>query len=863
MPQQNPPPQAGIRYDSMVFRALVAFVAAIVALLLRTVAGGLLQPQSCWLILLPGVVFSAWYGGLKPGLITTLALLPAGYFFNGPDNGLAAGLFAVTSIAICLAMQRLRVEHFQSQATSQRLHEVFESTQDAILSLDCDFRCLYANRRAGQIAKKEPAQLFGKSLRLIFPETPGATLYRELNRVARDRSAAHFREKTEIGSRWYEFDAYPTPDGFNLFVRDITDRKTAEADTDRRGLDSVLREMPIGVLLTSSDMRVKLINPAAEKLFGALLRAGDRIDLNRRGTLQTPEGARLEQSQWPTRLALETGVRVSNQELDYLRPDGTQFTLIVSAVPLTGADGNVEAVLGTYLDVTSLRRAQKALRVSEDRLRRLFDSPVIGVVSGEGDNLLEANAAWLNMLGYTREELESGTLSWRTLSPPDCEVADERAKRQMAGKGFCDPMEREFFAKDGRRVPVLLGATAYEENNWTRWIAWVLDLSERKKLESRLRDAAKLESIGLLAGGIAHDFNNILTSIMGNASLAFETVPSGHEARGWLQNTLLATERAADLTRQLLAYAGKGRFIVRPVNVSAVVGEIGQLIRSSIPRNVELNMELAPGLPAVDSDAAQLQQVLMNLVINAAEAAGGNHGAVHVATGAVNVTPEWLRDRHFDSELSPGVHVSITVRDNGEGMDSETLKRIFDPFFTTKFPGRGLGLAAATGIVRSHKGAIEVCSKLGEGSTFQVMLPASSGGVAAAEPVVQPAPPEGSGTILVVDDEEVVRTVAKSTLSRYGYTVLTAENGREALKIYRGMSHSISLVILDMTMPKMSGDETLANLRAIHSNAKILLSSGFEQDETTRYFGAAGFIQKPYTASALAAKVTEVLRETA
>jgi PAS domain S-box-containing protein len=871
MPQESIS-ETNTRYDSRLFRSLVAMAAAAVALLVRMAIDSAVQPQAPWLILIMGVAFSAWYGGLKPGLLTTLLLLPGGYYLNGNSGELGAALFAITAVAICMAMQTLRMEKFRSQTTGQRLHEVLESTQDAILSLDRDLCCLYANRPAGQIAKKDPSLLYGKSLRLIFPETPTVTLYRELNRVVRERIPSHFTEKTAIARRWYEFEAYPTPAGLNLFVRDVTARKALETEqaairsthaAEQLRLESVLRELPVGVIITTREMRVEVINPAAAAMFGDSIHTGDNLDSIRTGTLQTLDGAPIDRSDWPVRLTFETGERGINHEVEYLRPDGMTVTLIINTLPLTGADGNVMAVLGTYLDVTSIRQMQKALRASEGRLRRLFESPVIGIVSGDEEKLLEANDAYLTMLGYTREELEQGMVRWQDMTPPGYSEADERARLQLQEQGFCDPVEKELFAKGGHRVPVLAGTTSYDRDHWSPWISWVLDLSDRRKLENRLREAAKLESIGLLAGGIAHDFNNILTSVMGNTSLAFEALPPRHETREWLQNAMRATERAADLTRQLLAYAGKGQFVVRSVDASEVMSEISQLIRASISRQIDLELALAPGLPAVEADATQLQQLLMNLVINAAEAVGETAGAVIVRTESVQVNPEWLQAEGFDTELPPGEYVSIDVSDTGCGMDSETLKRIFDPFFTTKFTGRGLGLAAAMGIVRAHHGAIRVRSAAGQGSSFRVLLPASARTVRHAVTVHATEPVAGTGTILVVDDEEAVRSVAKGALERYGYTVLTAEHGREALDIYRGLSHGVDLVILDVTMPKMSGQETLLNLLAIHAEARILLSSGFSQEEAAQPygdFGAVGFLQKPYTAAALAARVAEVMK---
>ena len=252
----------------------------------------------------------------------------------------------------------------------------------------------------------------------------------------------------------------------------------------------------------------------------------------------------------------------------------------------------------------------------------------------------------------------------------------------------------------------------------------MLDLSEHRRLEERVRQAAKAESIGLLAGGVAHDFNNLLTIIIGNASLAHVMLPGESPVQSQIANALRAAERAADLTRQLLAYAGKGQFVVQPADVSAVIRDIGELFRASTTREIGVHLDLAHGLPLVSMDATQIQQLVMNLVINGVESIDGRGGTVRVATSAAEVGETFLRSADLVTDMAPGHYVRIEVADDGCGMDAETRRRIFDPFFTTKFTGRGLGLAAAAGIVRAHQGGMTVRSMPGEGSTFEVFLPA-------------------------------------------------------------------------------------------------------------------------------------------
>ena len=388
-----------------------------------------------------------------------------------------------------------------------------------------------------------------------------------------------------------------------------------------------------------------------------------------------------------------------------------------------------------------------------------------------------------------------------------------------------------------------------------------MDVTGRKQVEEKLLQAQKLESLGILAGGIAHDFNNLLTGILGNASLLADELHAHPEARRLAQSAIEAAQQAAHLTRQMLAYSGRSRFVTERINCSQQVRAITSLLAASIPKNVVLQQELADGLPAIEADAGQLQQLIMNLVINGAEAVGAVPGSVTVSTRVEQVSEEFLARATFVGDVSPGAYVLFEVRDTGCGMDDATVARIFDPFFTTKFTGRGLGLAAVLGIVRGHKGAINVRSRPGGGTTFQVLFPAARGEAHAPTPSTAEPAAVGRGTILVVDGEEIVRCTAKFALERYGYRVLLASDGREALETFARRSGDVSLVLLDITMPSMDGEATFRELRKIRPDAAVLGSSGYSEAEALARFGdgLSGFIQKPYTAERLAQKVQSCL----
>jgi len=391
---------------------------------------------------------------------------------------------------------------------------------------------------------------------------------------------------------------------------------------------------------------------------------------------------------------------------------------------------------------------------------------------------------------------------------------------------------------------------------------------ERRQLEEQLRHAQKLESLGLLAGGVAHDFNNLLTGILGNASLVLDLMQPEESIKGMLEDIIRASERAADLTRQLLAYAGKGKFVIEPVDTSALVRDISGLLRSSATR-AELRLELHPNLPPIEADASQIQQLVMNLILNAVEATGERPGLVRVITSLRMIGLHERLSHYQPDPPRPGPHVMLQVSDNGCGMSESVKAQIFDPFFTTKFTGRGLGLSAALGIVRGHRGAIRVESVEGVGSTFTVVLPVSP--ETAVDPAIArasalpDAPHASLGAVLIIDDEDVVRRTARAALENFGYTVFEAANGRDGADLFSRLHDRVSAVLLDLTMPYMDGHEVWRYIRRIRPDMQVVISSGFEESDAMKQFTeepCLSFIQKPYTAAALLRTIGQATERT-
>ncbi len=520
--------------------------------------------------------------------------------------------------------------------------------------------------------------------------------------------------------------------------------------------------------------------------------------------------------------------------------------------------------------IADRKRAEEKLRDSEKRFRLVVESSPLAIGVIAQDAAIEyVNPKFVEKFGYTLDDVPT-LADWDRLAYPDSAYRQniierwqallERAAKQ---RGAAHGTEVSVTCKDGSVREIEVFGTPMGN----KALAFFLDITERKrmaeehrKIEAQMRQVQRLESLGVLAGGIAHDFNNLLTAILGNADLALRTLSPVSPARQRVEEIAKASQHAADLCRQMLAYSGKGRFVLGRYDLSEIVREMGQILEVSISKNAVVRYSLAEGLPAVEADVTQIRQILMNLITNASEALGEARGVITVVTGVMECDEAYLSESYLNDRLPGGRYVSIEVSDTGAGMDEETRGRLFDPFFTTKFTGRGLGLAAVLGIVRGHKGAIKVYSEVGKGTNFKILLPAVDWAPGErVKPAAESVSLKGGGTVLVVDDEPLVRGVASSMLEMLGYRVLTAGNGREGLEVFRAQKDEIVCVILDLTMPEMGGEEAFRELHHQRSDVRVVLSSGFnEQDVSQRFVGAglAGFIQKPYTV----AKLRETLK---
>jgi two-component system cell cycle sensor histidine kinase/response regulator CckA len=502
-------------------------------------------------------------------------------------------------------------------------------------------------------------------------------------------------------------------------------------------------------------------------------------------------------------------------------------------------------------------RVADALKESEEKYRLLVENANDAIFIAQDEVVKFPNPMTEEMIGYSAEELAKIPFI-QIIHPEDRDMVLDRHKRRLAGEDLV-PSTYSFriINKACHELWVQLNTVLITWEGRAATLNFLRDITQQKQLEAQFQQAQKMEAIGTLAGGIAHDFNNLLMAIQGNTSLMLLNTHRTHPHYEMVKNIEKQVQSGAKLTKQLLGYARKGNYEVKPTNLKKLVEETSDTFRRA-KKEITIHQDLAEDTFAIEADQGQIEQLLLNLYVNAADAMPGG-GDLYLKTN--NVTHDHMRGKLYQAK--PGKYVLLTVTDTGIGIDKEAKERIFEPFFTTKEMGRGtgLGLASAYGIVKSHAGYIDVESEKGCGTTFNIHLPASGREiqktVSNTGQVI-----EGSGTILLVDDEEMVLDVSAKLLKHLGYKVLKAKGGRETVEIYDANKDKIDLVILDMIMPDMGGGQTFDSIKELNPNVKVLLSSGYSIDGQARQIlqrGCDGFIQKPFSMKHLSGRIRELL----
>lgn len=537
--------------------------------------------------------------------------------------------------------------------------------------------------------------------------------------------------------------------------------------------------------------------------------------------------------------------------------------------------------IGVGHDITEQIEKEQALLEKEQKFRAFFEQGYYfaGLMDTDG-TLTDVNNTALQFSG-TEKEAVIGTPFWDTPWWSHSPELQEKLRHAVtcAASGELATFEATHPAPDGTLHYIDFSLRPVKDSSGT--VLFLVpegrDITERKKaederlkLERQLLHTQKLESLGILSGGIAHDFNNLLQALLGNLDLALMKLPQDTPARKNIDNAIKAGRHAAQLTNMMLAYSGKGLFVVTSLNLTELVQENATMLNAAIPKSISLEQHLDHTLPTIKADAGQLQQVIMNLITNAAEAIGNASGTITLSTGADEYDQSVLNQSLLDAKPVAGRYVWLGVRDNGCGMDDETLHKLFDPFFTTKFTGRGLGMSAVQGIIRAHNGAFLVESVLGGGTAIKVLFPTVNNQTSLPYPVIaaESAQKQAIGhalKILIVDDEDMIREVSTAMLDELGFETLAAASGEDALALFSEHRDSIGIVLLDQVMPGMDGVTVIKELRSIRPDIKVLLASGFSQQEVSERFkglGLNGYLPKPYTLKDLTSVLTRVLKAT-
>ena len=646
----------------------------------------------------------------------------------------------------------------------------------------------------------------------------------------------------------------------NLRERDTTEELLRASEQQLHGL---MENSPGSIYVKDVDGRYVAVNRRFTELHGR--KREEFIGFSDFDLFPPELAARVRKSD----AQVMAGAEPLEMEESFQLADGVHIN-VVHKFPLIDANGAVHGVCAIATDITERKRAEAEVRESRRQLESLLGQLPGMAFRFSNDGSLTpvyVSRGASGLTGHTARDFLEKHISLEEIIHPEDRVRVRAAIAAAVKKRRSFEVEYRLIDRAGREKWVLeRGQGIHDETGALLFIECLaIDITQRKDAESekllverRLLEGQKLESIGVLAGGIAHDFNNLLTGIIGNSNLAALDLPTQSPVRNNLKQIELASQRAAELCQQMLAYAGKGRFVVQPVELGALVKSTLPLFQASISKSARLHFELQDDLPAVLSDPTQLRQIIMNLVVNASEALGERDGEIAITTNLVQPSADWFDGAPLAPPETSMPFVRLEVRDTGCGMTEEMIAKIFEPFYTTKFTGRGLGLAAVLGIIRSHRGGLIVRSGVGKGSIFALFFPATT-----HKPAEKPAkignsnpPQQRTGHVLVVDDEEHVLAVATKMLKATGMTMEKAHDGYEALDFFRANPDGFNLVLLDMTMPRLSGEETLNLLREIRPGVRVLFMSGYNRREFVDALpgrATLGFMQKPFT--------IEVLRE--
>ncbi len=736
------------------------------------------------------------------------------------------------------------------QLAAQNLKAIMDQASDGIFVADPSTRYIDANRSALEMVGYDLEELTQLYIRDLVPPEERDQIPQRIRSLETGRP--YLVERTLVrkdGSRFCaEISARLLQDGrFLSICRDVTERRNTEARIRQAAQDlqeaqalgrigSWTLDLPSGEVRWSPTM-FQILDRAPE--LGPLSPEGGEHFFDPDGTHQFK--ARLE------KLIQEGGGEDIIISINLPRQGNRIFRSTIRAVR-EGA--RVTSLKGVLQDITEQEEAQRRQARSEKSFRHLFDlNPAPMVLSRPSDGtILLANAAAYRLFQLTPDQVVHKRTVDFFAHPED----RQRLLAELSEKGFAQDFNLEMVVH-GEHRQILLSAAIPDYLGEKAILVALTDITDRAREEEAQRQTQKLESLGLLAGGIAHDFNNLLTSLLGNLGLAQLHLPEDSNCASYLADMEIVIQRAADLARQMLAYSGRGRFRKEPVDVNHLVREMTHLLSVGIPKRIQLNLDLDSGLPRVQGDPVQLQQVVMNLVTNAAEAIGDQNGSIRIRTEIRHLNAQARSHFAVGKDLPDGAYLCMEVEDSGVGMSAEVLARIFDPFFTTKSAGRGLGMSALLGILNGHKAGLSIETALHQGTMFRVWfspLQEDDGQPVISVPVSSAT--AYRGRVLVVDDEESVRASAGALLRHFGFEVEEAQDGQVAVDRLVELDGACDLILLDLTMPRMDGREALGHIRARWPRIPVILSSGYSEQAGNLDLGGPGaYLPKPYRVAEL------------
>jgi len=646
-----------------------------------------------------------------------------------------------------------------------------------------------------------------------------------------------------------EFGGTPCLVGMGL---DTTALKLAQEDLDKKTemLRSMFQASPEAIIVLDPQGIVNLWNSSAERIFGW-------TESEALGCLNPIVPDSKQEQFRMLRERVLRGESFSGVELTRCRKDGTAIEISLSTAPLIGPDGNVEGILSVSADITKRKRSEEV----QKRLATAIEQSIESVMITDRNGIIQyINPAFEHISGYRKEEVIGRSTRFLKSDKHDSsyykdQLAAIRSGNHWKGRLVSQRKDGQLFYED-----VAISPVRDSSGEVVNFVDVAHDVTENVELHKQLLHAQKMESLGTLAGGIAHDFNNLLQVVLGYSDFLLSQKKETDLEYEELRKIYQAGKRGTDLVQNLMMFSRKVEPKLLPVNLNDEVVQVQKLLSRTIPKIIKINLHLSGDLEFVEADISQIGQVLMNLGVNARDAMPDG-GTLTVETANVELDEDYCAT-HL--EVKPGRYVVLSVSDSGHGMDKETMSRIFEPFFTTKEmrKGTGLGLATVFGIVKQHKGHITCYSEPGHGTTFKIYFPAIEKEGDSETLTIEMPIQGGTETILLVDDEEVLRELGISILTRFGYEVITAGNGKEALDIYQREGQRISLVILDLIMPEMDGKQCLKEILRVDPKARVLIASGYSENGPitgTSLTGARGLVEKPYNMRQLLLMVREVL----